>query len=69
MNTHSTFRPKLTFLSADDKDRIHRAALRILDDIGMKILHDEALSLLVSADKSFSCFFYIILIEIYLRNT
>jgi trimethylamine--corrinoid protein Co-methyltransferase len=49
MNTHPTFRPKLTFLSADDKDRIHRAALQILDDIGMKILHDEALSLLVSA--------------------
>ena len=49
LNSNPTFRPKLTFLSTDDKDKVHRAVLKILNDIGMRILHDEALSLLVSA--------------------
>ncbi|MGD2269873.1 MAG: trimethylamine methyltransferase family protein [Desulfobacterales bacterium] len=42
-------RPKLSFLSAEDKDRIHRGALEVLSDIGMKIMHDEALALLHKA--------------------
>ena len=48
METRIT-RPTLTFLSPDDKTRLDRAALKILDEIGMRILHDEAMSLLVSA--------------------
>jgi trimethylamine--corrinoid protein Co-methyltransferase len=42
-------RPTLSFLSHEDKDRIHQAALQILDEIGMQILHDEALELLKGA--------------------
>ncbi len=42
-------RPTLSFLSAEDKEKIHSAAFRILGEIGMKILHDEALELLVDA--------------------
>jgi trimethylamine--corrinoid protein Co-methyltransferase len=43
------FKPKLSFLSAEDKDHIHRAALEVLSDIGMKIMHAEALALLHKA--------------------
>ena len=39
----------LRFLSADDMDAIHRNALRILAEIGMKIDHDEALAKLKAA--------------------
>ena len=39
-------RPALHFLSQADKDRIHQAVLEILEDIGMQILHDEAVALL-----------------------
>lgn len=42
-------RPGISFLSREDKDRIHEAALRILSEIGMQIRHDEALSLLKQA--------------------
>ena len=45
-------KPKLTFLSEDAKDKIHQAALRILAEIGMEILHDEALTLLNNAGCS-----------------
>ncbi|MBN1930945.1 MAG: trimethylamine methyltransferase family protein [Desulfobacterales bacterium] len=41
--------PTLCFLSQADKKKIHRAALRILSDIGMQIFHDEALALLKKA--------------------
>ena len=40
------FTPTLTFLSDHNKDKIHQAALKILAQIGMKILHDQALELL-----------------------
>ncbi len=44
-----TFRPTLSFLSEQDRDRIHRAVLKILSEIGMQIRHDEAVSLLSDA--------------------
>jgi trimethylamine---corrinoid protein Co-methyltransferase len=44
-----TFRPTLTFLSEQDRDKIHQAVLKILSEIGMQILHDEALGLLAAA--------------------
>jgi trimethylamine---corrinoid protein Co-methyltransferase len=42
-------RPSLLFLSKEDKDKIHQAALHVLSDIGMQILNEEALTLLMSA--------------------
>ena len=47
--TDTVYRPSLTFLSPADRDRIHRAALEILDRIGMRIHHPEALRLLADA--------------------
>lgn len=44
-----TKRPTMSFLSQEDKDRIYRTALRILDEIGMQILHDEGMKLLKRA--------------------
>ena len=38
-----TFRPNMSFLSREDKEKIHRAVLKILGEIGMKVNHDEAL--------------------------
>ena len=43
------FKPKLSFLSAEDKARIHRGVLEVLSEIGMKIMHDEARALLQNA--------------------
>ena len=43
------FAPTLNFLSDQHKDQIHQAALKILAQVGMKILHDQALELLVAA--------------------
>jgi trimethylamine--corrinoid protein Co-methyltransferase len=43
------FRPTLSFLSREDKERIHRAVLKILSEIGMKVHHDEAMKLLTDA--------------------
>ena len=51
MNEQS-MRPSLLFLSKKDKDKIHQAALQILADIGMQILHEDALALLKSAGCS-----------------
>ncbi len=51
MNEQS-MRPSLLFLSKEDKDKIHQAALQILADIGMQILHEDALALLKSAGCS-----------------
>jgi trimethylamine--corrinoid protein Co-methyltransferase len=45
-------RPKVSFLSREDKEKIHRAVISILGDIGMKILHDDALALLKAAGCS-----------------
>jgi trimethylamine--corrinoid protein Co-methyltransferase len=42
-------RPTMAFLSREDKDKIHDAAFRILDEIGMRILQDESLNLLKDA--------------------
>jgi trimethylamine--corrinoid protein Co-methyltransferase len=42
-------RPTISFLSQEDKDKIHNAAFRILSEIGMRILQDEALALLKDA--------------------
>ena len=43
------FRPTLSFLSREDKEKIHRAVLKILGEIGMKVHHDEAMKLLTDA--------------------
>jgi len=43
------FRPNLSFLSQEDKEKIHRAVLRILSEIGMKVHHAGALALLTDA--------------------
>jgi trimethylamine--corrinoid protein Co-methyltransferase len=45
-------RPTISFLSSEDKDKIHRAAFQILSELGMKILQDEALALLKDAGCS-----------------
>ena len=45
-------RPTISFLSSEDKDKIHSAAFQILSEIGMKILQDEALALLKDAGCS-----------------
>jgi trimethylamine--corrinoid protein Co-methyltransferase len=44
-----SMRPTLSFLSREDQEKIHRAVLQILSEIGMKIFHDEALALLKDA--------------------
>ena len=44
-----TLKPNLTFLSKEDKDKINQAALQILAEIGMVILHAEALDILKDA--------------------
>ena len=49
-----SLRPNLSFLSQEDKEKIHRAVLQILSEIGMKIFHDEALALLKDAGCSVS---------------
>jgi len=45
-------RPTISFLSGEDKEKIHRAAFQILSEVGMKILQDEALALLKDAGCS-----------------
>ena len=45
----SALKPTLNFLSKEDKDKINQAALQILAEIGMVILHDEALAILKDA--------------------
>jgi trimethylamine--corrinoid protein Co-methyltransferase len=49
-----SLRPNLSFLSQEDKEKIHRAVLQILSEIGMKIFHGEALALLKDAGCSVS---------------
>jgi len=47
-------RPTLAFLSREDKEKIHRAVLQILSEIGVKIFQNEAVSLLKDAGCSAS---------------
>ena len=47
-----TFRPTVSFLGQEDKEKIHQAIVNILSNIGMKIFHDEALDLLKGAGCS-----------------
>jgi len=47
--TRKAQQPALFFLSREDKDKIYQAILQILNEIGMQILHDEALTLLKNA--------------------
>lgn len=46
------FKPNLSFLSQEDKEKIHRTVLKILSEIGMKVNHAEALNLLTDAGCS-----------------
>jgi len=46
---NTSFFPTLSFLSDAAKESIHQAVLQILSEIGMKILHAEALALLEAA--------------------
>jgi trimethylamine--corrinoid protein Co-methyltransferase len=43
------FKPTMSFLSPDDKEKIHRAVLEILSEIGMRVNHDGAMALLKDA--------------------
>jgi trimethylamine--corrinoid protein Co-methyltransferase len=47
-----TFRPNMSFLSQEDKEKIHRTVLKILNEVGMKVHHEEALKLLTDAGCS-----------------
>lgn len=47
-----TFRPSLSFLAQEDKEKIHRTVLKILSEIGMKVHHAGALKLLTDAGCS-----------------
>ena len=44
-----TFKPTMSFLSPEDKEKIHRSVLEILGEIGMRVNHDGALALLKDA--------------------
>jgi trimethylamine---corrinoid protein Co-methyltransferase len=43
------YQPELKILSSQDKEKIFDAALRVLEDVGMQLMHEEALSLLAGA--------------------
>ena len=43
------FEPRLTFLSDKDKKKLYTSALKIIEEIGMLVLHDGALKLLKDA--------------------
>jgi trimethylamine--corrinoid protein Co-methyltransferase len=44
-----TFKPNLSFLSQEDKEKIHQAILKILSEIGMRVNHAGAMALLADA--------------------
>jgi trimethylamine--corrinoid protein Co-methyltransferase len=44
-----SLRPSMSFLSTDDRNKIHDAAIQILGDAGMQLFHEEALALLKDA--------------------
>ena len=43
------FEPRLTFLSDDDKKKLYISALKIIEETGMLVLHEEAVKLLKAA--------------------
>ena len=43
------FRPELRVLSTKDKEKIYDAALQVLEEVGMKLFHEEALVLMQKA--------------------
>ncbi|MEA3230931.1 MAG: trimethylamine methyltransferase family protein, partial [Thermodesulfobacteriota bacterium] len=43
------FEPRLTFLSDEDKEKLYTSALKIIEETGMRVLHDGALKLLKDA--------------------
>ena len=43
------FKPELKVLSLDDKEKIFNAALQVLEDVGMQLLHEDAIVLLEKA--------------------
>jgi len=45
----SGFKPELSVLSLEDKDKIYHAALQVLEEVGMQLFHEEALALLEKA--------------------
>lgn len=49
MTSSNGFTPKLTFLSELDKQRIFQAALMVIEEYGMSVLHEGALDLLKKA--------------------
>ena len=49
MSEPMIFRPTLSFLSDQDKARIHEAALAVLETVGQTLYHQEALELLKKA--------------------
>jgi trimethylamine--corrinoid protein Co-methyltransferase len=44
-----TFTPTLQFLSNENRTELYHAALQVLEETGMQLLHEEALSLLAAA--------------------
>ena len=43
------FKPELSVLSLEDKEKIFNAALQVLEDVGMQLFHEEALALMERA--------------------
>ncbi|SLM29811.1 MttB8 [Desulfamplus magnetovallimortis] len=43
------FEPKLTFLSDGDKEKLYTSALKIIEETGMLVLHEDAVKLLKAA--------------------
>jgi len=43
------FQPRLSFLAESDKEKIYHAALKVLEDTGMRLLHEDARRLLRDA--------------------
>jgi trimethylamine--corrinoid protein Co-methyltransferase len=44
-----SFKPTMSFLSHEDKEKIHQAVLEILSEVGMRVNHDGAMVLLTDA--------------------
>ncbi len=49
MTDEVAFSPRLTFLSPEDKQKIHAAILELLESTGMTVYHDKALAVLKAA--------------------
>ncbi len=48
------FEPKLTFLSDADKQKIYQASLQVIEETGMQVMHEGALTLLKDAGCAIS---------------